>query len=450
MPNYKLIVYILANSVSVLYAWIRSIDMFEYKRRIADSILEEKLAGKGAVLIEGPKWCGKTTTAEEHARSTLYMSDPKRMKTNMVLADSDPGILLEGDAPRLIDEWQLAPKLWDAIRFEVDKRRAFSQFILTGSAVPATLDEIYHTGTGRFSFLRMRPMSLFESGESSGAISLARLFEVQDSIYAENKLTLEDISFLICRGGWPLSTYLEGKLALNQARDYFDAVVNSDMSRVDGVRRNPERVRCLMMSYARNQGQQVSDSAICDDIKMNDDGSMTPITVHSYIEALKKIFVVEEARAWNPNLRSKTAIRTSDTRYFVDPSIAAAALGFGPGDLLEDLETCGFMFETLAMRDLRVFSDALDGNVYHYRDKSGIECDAVIHLRNGNYGLIEIKLGGEKLIESGARVLRKLSTNIDTTRMKSPSFLMVLTATGDIAYKRPDGIYVIPIGCLGL
>ena len=424
--------------------------MDEYKKRVADGILAEKLAGKGAVLIQGAKWCGKTTTAEHQAKSVLYMADPRRQKTNIMLSETSPETLLEGETPRLIDEWQLAPKLWDAVRFEVDHRHSFSQFILTGSAVPADTESVFHTGTGRFSWLKMRPMSLFESGESNGTVSLTGLFNAPETIFAESELELKDICFLICRGGWPLATYLQGKLALNQARDYYDAVVNSDISRADGVHRDSERVKRLMRSLARNQGQQVGDTTICADMKANDSETLNQDTVHSYIEALKKIFVVEDAAAWNPNLRSQTAIRTSDTRYFVDPSIAAAALGFGPGDLMEDLETCGLMFETLAVRDLRVYTDALDGTVYHYRDKSGLECDAVVHLRNGSYGLIEIKLGGEQLIEEGAASLKKLADRIDTTRMKKPSFMMVLTANSDIAYKRKDGVYVVPIGCLGV
>ncbi|MCH3917367.1 MAG: DUF4143 domain-containing protein [Spirochaetia bacterium] len=424
--------------------------MQEYKKRIADALLAEKLAGKGAVLIEGPKWCGKTTTAEQQAKSILYMDDPQRGATNRVLADANPQLLLEGKTPRLIDEWQIAPKLWDVIRFEVDHRREFSQFILTGSAVPPSTEEIHHTGTGRFSWLRMRPMSLMESGESNASIGLGSLFESPETIYAENKLNLNDICFLICRGGWPLSTYLDGKLALNQARDYFDAVVNSDISRADNIRRDPQRTKRLMRSFARHQGQQVGNATICKDIKINDVESISPDTVHSYIGALKKIFVIEDAPSWNPNLRSKTAIRTSDTRYFVDPSIAAASLGFGPGDLVSDMETCGLMFETMAIRDLRIYAEALDGAVYHYRDKTGLECDAVVHLRNGSYGLIEIKIGGEKLIDQGATSLKKLANIIDTEKMKNPSFLMILTATSEIAYRRPDGVYVVPIGCLGV
>ena len=423
--------------------------MPDYKKRIADSILLEKLQGKGAVLIEGPKWCGKTTTAEQVAKSVLYMADPRSFQQNMMLADTNPDYLLKGATPRLIDEWQLAPKLWDAARFEVDHRKEMGQFIFTGSSVPADLSEVNHTGTGRFSWLKMRTMSLLESGESNGEISLKKLFDAPNAIYSKSDVSLEEIAYLICRGGWPIATYLKDKIALNQARDYFDAVIYSDISRVDNKKRDPEKAKRILQSYARNQGSQISIDTIVEDIR-NNDTSITRATVNSYIEALKKIFVIEDLSAWNPNLRSKTPIRTMNTRYFIDPSIAAAALGFGPGDLMNDLRTFGLMFETMAIRDLRVYADAIDGNVYHYRDKNGLECDAVIHLRNGNYGLVEIKLGGEKLIEEGCKSLLKLASKIDTDKMKEPSFLMVLTASGDIAYQRKDGIYVVPISTLGV
>ncbi len=422
--------------------------MKEYRKRIADQLLARKLASKGAVLIEGPKWCGKTTTAEQSAKSILYMSDPENEKQNLLMADISPKTLLEGAVPKLIDEWQIAPKLWDAVRFEVDHRDGPGQFILTGSAVPASTENIHHTGTGRFSWLMMRPMSLFESGESTGEISLRSLFETPGEIAAKNNLSLEEIAFLTCRGGWPGAYSLKESAALEQAFDYFDAVVKSDISRVDEVKRNPERVRRLMRSYARHQGTQASLTVIHKDIAANDTDSLQEDTVFSYINALKKIFVVEDMSAWNPNLRSRTSIRTSDTRYYVDPSIGTAALGLGPKDLMSDLKTFGLFFETLCVRDLRVFADALDGNVYHYRDKSGQECDAVIHLRNGSYGLIEIKLGGDELIGEGVSALKSFQNKIDTDKMKAPSFLMVLTATGQYAYRRKDGVYIVPIGCL--
>lgn len=296
--------------------------------------------------------------------------------------------------------------------------------------------------------MKMRPMSLYESMESSGKISLGDLFSQPKKIFASNDLGIDELAFLICRGGWPSSIDMEQDVALDQAFDYFDAVVNIDISRVDDVKRDPERAKRLMKSYSRHQGTQTTYTVIRDDIAANDSDFLTEDTVYSYTNALRKIFVIEDMPAWNPNLRSKTAIRTSDTRYFVDPSIAAASLGLGPKDLLGDLNTMGLLFETLCVRDLRVYADSLFGNVYHYRDKSGLECDAVVHLRDGSYGLIEIKLGGDRLIEEGSRNLKALSEKIDTTKMKEPSFLMVLTGTGKYAYRRDDGIYVIPIGCL--
>ncbi|MBQ9189882.1 MAG: ATP-binding protein [Clostridia bacterium] len=422
--------------------------MKQYRKRIVDEILSEKLEGKGAVLIEGPKWCGKTTTAEQMAASVLYMDDPEAMEQNINMASVNPKMLLRGETPRLIDEWQLAPKLWDAIRFEVDHRDDLGQFILTGSSVPADTTKITHSGTGRFSWLSMRPMSLYESWDSNGQVSLGELFRTPDQIEGMASLDLERLAFLICRGGWPRAIDMRDKIALNQAFDYYDAVVHSDINRADGVTKDPQRVHRLMRSLARNQGQQVANSAIAADIGANDDASINQETVASYIAALKKIFVVEDMPAWNPNLRSQTAIRTSDTRYFVDQSIATAALGIGPNDLIADLKTMGFLFETMCVRDLRVYAEALDGTVAHFRNKAGLECDAVVHLRNGSYGLVEIKLGGDKLIEEGVATLKKLSGLIDTTQMKEPSFLMVLTGVGTYAYRREDGVYIVPIGCL--
>lgn len=422
--------------------------MKKYKQRIADKMLQRRLSGVGAVLIEGPKWCGKTTTASQHANQILYLDDPTEMSQYLRMADINPKALLQGKEPLLIDEWQLAPKLWDTIRYEVDRRGNPGQFILTGSAVPAQTRDIHHSGTGRFAWLTMRPMSLYESGESSGEVSIGDLFSSPDNIMGINKLLLDDIAFLICRGGWPSATMLEGEPALDTVIYYYDAVTRSDISRVDGINRNPELTKRLMRSYSRHQGSQATISTLVEDIKAFDESAADVKTISSYIDALKKIFVIEDSLAWNPNLRSKTAIRTSDTRYFVDPSIATAALGLGPADLMSDLNTMGLLFETMCVRDLRVFADALDGQIYHYRDKNGLECDAVLHLRNGSFGLIEIKLGGDKLIEEGASTLHSLSRKIDSERMKSPSFLMILTATGRFAYRREDGIYVVPIGCL--
>ena len=422
--------------------------MKKYRKRIADDILARKLEGKGAVLIEGPKWCGKTTTAEQIAASILYMDEPEKKEQNIVMSELNPKRLLKGAAPRLIDEWQIAPKLWDAIRFEVDHRGELGQFVLTGSAVPVDTKEITHSGTGRFTWLTIRPMSLYESGDSTGEVSLKDLFDGAREIDGASELDIDRLAFLVCRGGWPQAVDMRDEIALDQAMDYYDAVVRSDINRADGVQKNTEKVRRLMRSYARNQGSQVANTVLAQDVSANDESSMSDETVASYINALRKIFVVEDMPAWNPNLRSKTAIRSSDTRYYIDPSIAAAALGIGPKDLMNDLKTFGFLFETLCIRDLRVFADALNGEVYHYRDKDGQECDAVIHLKNGKYGLIEIKLGGDKLIEEGAASLKNMEAKIDTDKMNVPSFLMVLIGIGDYAYRRQDGVYVVPIGCL--
>ena len=399
-------------------------------------------------MIQGPKWCGKTTTAEQISNSILYMANPEDKEQNFTLVDLDPQILLKGLTPRLIDEWQIAPKLWDAVRFEVDHRGEEGQFILTGSSVPADMSEVEHTGTGRFAWLKMRPMTLYESGESNGNVSLNDLFNGSSKITGINELSLEDVAYLCCRGGWPRSIFMDKEIALEQAFDYYDAIVNSDISRVDGVARNPERAKNLMKSYAKNIGSQSSNEKLKNDMINNDSFSLDTDTVLSYINALKKIFVIEESPAWNPNLRSRVAIRTSNTRYFVDPSIAVATLGIGPNYLINDLNTFGLIFETLCIRDLRVYAESLNGSVYHYRDASDLECDAVVHLRNGSYGLIEIKLGGDKLIEAGAENLIKMKNKLDTDKMKNPSFLMVLTATSKYAYQREDGVYVVPIGCL--
>ena len=435
--------------------------MREYKKRIADQILTDKLESSGAVLIEGPKYCGKTTLAKQQAGSVLSMADPNTLSQNLSLARTNISRLLAGETPRLIDEWQIAPQFWDAVRNEVDNRDEDGQFMLTGSAVPPKPkkdekgdiieeEQIHHTGTGRISRLKLRTMSLWESEDSTGDVSLGGLFRNADSIDGVSYIDLDRLAYLTCRGGWPKAVLKKStKAALAQAFNYYDSVVSSDIKRVDDTNRDEELTKRIMRSYARNQASQATAGTILADIKNNGDEDMSDSTVYDYIKALKEIFVIEDSVAWNPNLRSKTAIRTSDTRYFIDPSIATASLGLGPNDLINDMETFGLLFETLAIRDLRVYADALDGKVYHYRDKNNLECDAVVHLRNGSYGLIEIKLGGSDLINDGARNLKKLSDKIDTTKMKKPSFMMVLTGIGDYAYKRPeDGVLVVPIGCL--
>ncbi len=424
-----------------------------YRRRVLDELLAKRLQAKGAVVIEGPKWCGKTTTAEEIAASKVMLArtDVKEHFKSLLEIDADEA--LAGDTPKLIDEWQTVPKLWDTVRYMVDHRRKMGQFILTGSVVPdkETEQEREHSGTGRFAWLMMRPMTLWESGESNGTVSLANLFSAPKKILERNALSLRDIAFLICRGGWPMAVGLPEEAALEQAFDYYDAVTKEDVTRLDGVKRASERVQRLMRAYARHQGTQASIATLRKDVEENEANTFDDNTISSYLNVLRKIFVVEDMPAWNPNLRSKTAIRTANTRYFVDPSIATASLGLGPADLMNDLNTMGFLFETLCMRDLRVFAEALNGKVYHYRDKSGAECDAVVHLRGGQYGLVEVKLGGQSAIDDGAATLTLLSNNIDTERMNAPAFKMVLTATGEYAYRRPeDGIYVVPIGCLRL
>lgn len=418
--------------------------MKEYLPRIADKMLEERLNAKGAVLIEGPKWCGKTTTAKQMAKSFISMDQPDMTRQYQQMAELSPSTLLEGDTPRLIDEWQIAPNLWNAVRYEVDNRNEFNQFILTGSAVPNEFDDSMHTGTGRISRLLMRPMSLYESNNATGEVSLKDLFKGKN-ISAIDETSLEEIAFLICRGGWPKAIGLDEKPALFQAIDYYDAVVSTDISRVDSVKRDKEKSKRLLKSYARHVGTQSSLETIRRDMLANQTDTFDQVTLYSYLDALRKIFVLEDSPAWNPNLRSKTSIRTTDTRYFSDPSIATAALGIGPKDLLDDLNTMGFLFKNLCIRDLRIYTDYLDGTVYHYRDKHGLECDAVIHLRNGSYGLIEIKLGGDKLIEEGAETLKDLVSKLDTEKMSEPSFMAVLCAKAPFAYKRSDGVYVIPI-----
>ena len=425
--------------------------MKEYRSRVADNVLQDNLAAAGAVLIEGPKWCGKTTTAEKAAASILYLDTPAELSRNLQIMEIDPAQLLRGETPRLIDEWQLAPTLWDTARFEIDHRKATGQFIFTGSAVPADKSKLLHSGTGRFAWLTMRPMSLWESGESSGAVSFEALFS-GGSFTAEKALplSLEQLAFVLCRGGWPGTLEMAERSALRQSFNYLDAVVNQDIVRVDPSCRDTQFARRLIRSYARHQGSAVPIPVIHQDLKTNEGNTLSEDTIRSYLGAMRAIFVIEDMPAWNPNLRSKSAIRTSDTRYFVDASIATAALGIGPKDLVNDLNTFGFLFETMVVRDLRVYANALDGDVFHFRDRNGLECDAVMHLRNGSYGLIEIKIGGESAIEQAVRTLNQLESKIDTDRMPAPTFKMVLTGVGEYAYRRKDGILVAPIASLRL
>lgn len=422
--------------------------MHKYKHRIVDSLLQHKVLGKGAVLIEGPKWCGKTTTARQLAKSVLNLGDASVLKQSTQIIEMSPNMLLEGATPRLIDEWQALPPIWDSIRGEVDKRMEPGQFILTGSSVLPEVHQTIHSGTGRFAHIMMRPMSLYESGESSGTISLKDLFDGNIPESRHSDLNIDDIAHLVCRGGWPWSTLISKEVALDQAFDYVDSVIKSDINRVDKVKRSSERARLLLRSYARNISQQVSYATIRKDMLANDASTLDEDTVADYINVLKKLFVIEDLEAWNPNLRSKAAIRTGYTRHFVDPSIGIAALGIGPKDLIHDLDTFGLFFEDMVVRDLRVYAEALDGRLYHYRDSNGLECDTVLHLRNGRYALMEVKLGGENLINAGATSMLKLANNIDTTKMTAPAFMAVIVGVGKYAYQRKDGVYVIPVGCL--
>lgn len=423
--------------------------MGEYKHRIADKMLVKQLEAAGVVLVQGAKWCGKTTTAIQAAKSILLLNNPQTKAANLQLADTNISVLLEGDTPRLIDEWQLAPQLWDAARFEVDQRENHEgQFIFTGSAVPADKTKISHSGTGRFAWLTMRPMSLWESEDSTGSASLEQIFENKFQAGSSKNHTLDDITYLICRGGWPASIGKSPQVALRQAFNYIDAVENQEMSDIDDIKRDSTIVHQLLRSYARHQATQAPISTIQADLSSSDNKTISDNTIIAYLDALRRLFVIEDTPAWNPNLRSKAAIRSSSTRYFVDPSIATAALRIGPKDLASDLKTLGVLFETMAIRDLRIYADAIDGDVFHYRDNNGLECDAIVHLKNGHYGLIEIKLGGETLIEEGAKTLKRLSEKINTDKMYPPSFLMVLVGVGTYAYQRKDGILVVPIGSL--
>ena len=415
-----------------------------YMTRLCDAELQLALQSSGAVLIEGAKWCGKTSTASNASRSELFMQDPDHAGSYKAMADTKPSLLLKGETPRLIDEWQMAPVLWDAIRFEVDQRAETGQFILTGSAVPS--DNITaHTGTGRISRIMMRPMSLFESLESNGAVSLRSLFDGNQNIEALSDLTIENIAFAMCRGGWPASIKLKRTAALRMALDYMEAVINYDVSRVDNVEKNPERVRLLLRSLARNIATTANFQTIKTDLEATD-VSISDKTIHTYINALRRIFVIEDLPAWSPSLRSKTAIRTSAKRHFVDPSIATAALRTNPEGILKDFQYFGFLFEALCTRDIRAYAQKNDGDVFHYRDKSGLESDLIVRLRDGRWAAIEVKLGN-KQIDEAAENLLALKSRIDAAKMGEASFLMVITG-GQYAYRRNDGILVVPIGAL--
>lgn len=417
-----------------------------YLPRIADELLACKLDHAGAVLVRGAKWCGKTATAERQAASVLYMQDPDTYENNMVAARVQPSLLLRGAAPRLIDEWQVAPQLWDAVRFAIDKERGRGRFILTGSATPLRPDSRpLHSGTGRFAFLTMRPMSLYESKESNGQVSLHDLFGGANDISGMASGTIEDLAYILCRGGWPAAVVEGGEGALETAYDYIEAVAEEDVSRVDGVHRNPYYARLVLQAYAQCTATRATMARIRGGIKTQQ-GELARATVDSYVAALRSLFVLDDLPAWAPSLRSKTRISTTPARHLVDPSLAVAALGASPELLLRDLPTMGLLFESMVVRDLRVYAQALQGDVFHYRDSLGLEADAVVVLRDGRWGLVEVKMG-ESYVDEGAHNLLKLADRIDAAVMGNPSFLMVVTPSR-YAYRRPDGVVVVPIGCL--
>ena len=418
--------------------------MEKYLERVADKELDEALATFGAVLMVGPKWCGKTWTAERRSASRIYLQDIRQREKYLEVAKVAPDLLLEGDAPRLIDEWQTIPVLWDGVRFEVDQRKKKGQFILTGSAVPAD-GVTMHTGTGRIARMVMRPMSLFESLESNGNVSLASLFARED-IKGSSELTFERLAFALVRGGWPASVGEEETMALRHAREYVAAVVDSDVSRVDGVEKNPNRVRKLMTSIARNVSTAARKTTIMQDIVESGE-TISDKTFNSYLNALRRLFIVEEQPAWNPSLRSRTALRTSLKYHFTDPSVVAVLLRASPKNLMQDFKTFGLLFESLCIRDLRVYAQAMEGEVSYYHDENGLEADAIIQLYDGRWAAIEVKMGNQEDIDKAAGNLKKLLEKIDHEKTGEPAFLMVLTATG-FAYRREDGVYVVPIGCL--
>lgn len=427
---------------------------YTYLPRLMDAQLQETLSYIGAVLVVGPKWCGKTTTAEMHAKSVLKMQDPDQAKGYLATAETKPSILLMGENPRLLDEWQIAPVLWDAVRTAVDNRHETGLFILTGSN---SVDDkqIMHSGTGRIAKLQMYPMSLYESKESSGSISLQELFDNPnlDVDGIKSPLSIERLVFAACRGGWPASLNAQTeKGALFIAKTYLQSVCDEDCSSIDGVKRDPQRMRTLLRSYARNISTLATNASILSDLQANFSDFSEP-TLYAYLNVLKRLFVIEDVPAWNPAIRSASSIRSGDKKEFTDPSIAVAALNLTPEKLLFDLHTFGFIFETLCIRDLKVYSSALGGRVSYYHDRFGLEADCVLHLDNGKYALIEFKLGSKQIEESAQHLrqlgdlIRKHNAENSQQRLSEPDLLIVITG-GEIAYKRDDGVYVIPIGCL--
>lgn len=418
-----------------------------YIKRIVDKEIDDKLAVMGAILIKGPKWCGKTTSAKQKAKSILEMQNPDLQENYMELANTKPSLLLEGEKPRLIDEWQLAPKLWNAVRYSVDNIGLPNQYILTESATPIE-DDSLHSGVGRFAFVTMKTLTLFESGESNGKISLKNILNGDKKIDGiQSELTYEKIAYLICRGGWPSSLSLPENQALDIAKNYIDVLCESDISRIDGVKRDPFLARTILKAYARQVSTIDSDKSLYDDVRANY-SDVSERTISDYMNVLKKLYIIEEIEAWNPNIRSKTAIRTSPKKSMIDPSLAVSALGCSKEDIMLDVKTYGLLFENLVNRDLSVYVNSIGGNLKHYRDRYGLECDNVIHFNDGRYALIEIKLSGSKIKEAEEHLLTLNKLILESSQnLKQPEFLMIITGT-DMAYTTEKGVLVVPIGCL--
>ena len=418
-----------------------------YYERLIEKEIERKLKSSGAVLVAGPKFCGKTTTCMKYQKSFVKLNT----KQAIAMARMNPGGVLDGETPRLIDEWQKAPDIWNQVKDDLDFHYEFGKYILTGSSTPADKTEVHHSGAGRITPVRMRPMSLWESKDSKGTVSLAELFKGGKPIPWDlnSDFSLSDVAHLICRGGWPISVLAPKEIAIEITKNYYNGLfVFEDCENERFRNKNPEIMKMIVRSYARHISTEAAVSTIIADVRQSNERTMDTKTYDDYNEALNDIFIIEDMPAWNPNIRSKTSIRSTPTRHFVDTSIACRALGAGPEDLLHDLESFGLFFEDMTVRDLRIYSDVLGGEVRHYRDNAGLECDAVIHLENGSWGAVEIKLGGDDLIEAGASSLKLLKAKIEEkSDEKSPSFLMVLTAVGG-AYQREDGVFVVPINLL--
>ena len=421
--------------------------MLEYFYRYIDEKIEKALKTSGALLVAGPKFCGKTTTCMRYQRSFIKLNTTQSIQ----IASMNPSLVLNGDKPRLIDEWQKVPDIWNQVKNDLDEEYVFGKYILTGSSTPADKTQVHHSGAGRITPIKMRPMSLFESKDSQGKISLSELFKgCEPEIFDENKdFTLVEAAYILCRGGWPISVVSPKDIAVEITRNYYNSLFlfeDSDNEKFRNLK--PETFRMILRSYARNISSEASLTTIMEDVRQSNERTIDPKTFSNYLEALKDLFIIEDMDAWNPNIRSKTSIRSKPTRHFVDPSLACRALSVGPEDLLSDLKSFGLFFEDMAVRDLRIYADMIGGKIRHYRDNAGLECDSVIHLENGKWAAVEIKLGGEKLVEEGAESLNNFKKKIETkSDLPAPVFMMVLTATGPL-YRRSDGIFVVPINML--